>query len=286
MSQFHLRPDAARRGPTRLRPQDVASPTRGPTLELLRSHVRPCRFATCFSAARAKADAARRAGPPPPTADPPPTPSHVRHAPTRTPRPTYWPDTSDRAAASAAVARPTWADATTTSDVSARHLRQRGRPRRRRTSDMGRRGRHVPRVGPATSDTRAVPDAVARPTWADATATSDLSSVFFRQVLQRVRRDGLRRSDTARQALNGRDVGGAIKELSPRPLPLPLPPLLHACSPFSATAHAATALTALPVMRRRRHECSLQRRRRGQGGPPPPPLAPSSWRACQRRLYS
>ena len=144
MSQFHPRPDAARRGPTRLRPQDVASPTRGPTLELLRSHVRPCRFATCFSAARAKADAARRAGPPPPTANPPPTPSHVRHGPTRTPRPTCWPDTSDRAAASAAVARPTWADATATSDVSARHLRQRGRTRRR----------------------------VARPTWADADATS------------------------------------------------------------------------------------------------------------------
>ena len=157
MSQVHLRPDAARRGPTRLRPQDVASPTRRVPLELLRSHVRPCRFATCFSAARAKADAARRAGPPRPTADPPPPPSHVRHWPTRTPRPTCGADTSDRAAASAAVARPTWADATATSDVSARHLRQRGRPRRRRTSDMGRRGRHVPRVGPDTSDSEPCP---------------------------------------------------------------------------------------------------------------------------------
>ena len=150
MSQAHLSTDAARRGPTRLRPQDVASPTRGPTLELLRSHVRPCRFATCFSAARAKADAARRAGPPRPTADPPPPPSHVRHGPTRTPRPTCWPDTSDRAAASAAVARPTWADATATSDVSARHLRQRGRPRRhteKRTGQVEGRGRKVGDTG-------------------------------------------------------------------------------------------------------------------------------------------
>ena len=103
MSQFHLRPDAARRGPTRLRPQDVASPTRGPTLELLRSHVRPCRFATCFSAARAKADAARRAGPPRPTADPPPPPSHVRHGPTRPPRATCRPFFFDKSAGESAA---------------------------------------------------------------------------------------------------------------------------------------------------------------------------------------
>ena len=117
MSQFHLRPDAARRGPTRLRPQDVASPTRGPTLELLRPHVRPRRFDTCFSAARAKPDAARRAAPTPPTANPPPTPSHVRHSSTGARR-------TRRVAASRAK--------------SARHFRRPSPLRRRRTSDMAR----------------------------------------------------------------------------------------------------------------------------------------------------
>jgi len=200
MSQVHLRPDAARRGPTRLRPQDVASPTRGPTLELLRSHVRPCRFDTCFSAARAKPDAARRAAPTPPTANPPPTPSHVRHSSTGARR-------TRRVAASRAK--------------SARHFRRPSPLRRRRTSDMGRRGRHVRRVGPTLptagprptpSHVRHGPTRTPRPTCrprhlrqpgdAPRRRTSDMGRRdrhvrlvvrFLRQVLQRVRRDGLRR---------------------------------------------------------------------------------------------
>ena len=85
-------------------------------------------------------------GPTPPTAQPPPPPSHVRPGPTRPPRPTCRLATSDSGAGPDAVARPTWADAAATSHVSAPTPPTASRARRRRTSDMGRRDRHVPLV--------------------------------------------------------------------------------------------------------------------------------------------